>query len=260
MRILLIILFNILSVTCLAQYCNTSTAIFPGFRGSFNAVTYVRNTVNSNNTQTWIYAVKAGRPEPSFIFFHNPCVNIIEAGIVRNKTLVKRQIVDHTYNEDPLTNQLGWKLEFYSDTIYIITNGIYDVKPIDLSMKYSTFLNKDTICGPDCSLLNIKAVQLINPYLHAVILVDSNSNDTYELQYSRDGIDWNTHSFIVANNLYMLSGIRPGVWYAKARNSYLESNILLITVNPWYEIQSIDELGRKVVNDQRSLKPAWKFD
>jgi len=254
MKQFLLTLFCIISTCVYSQsFCN-NVAQFPDRAGA-NTVTFKSVSNYGLYDQIWIYSVKSSRTEPSFIFFHNPCVNIIETGIIRNGNRIKRNLINHVNSYEPNLNSYGWKLEFYSDSIYIITQGQFEVKPIFISMKYGRSLVTDTICGPDCTLLSLSSVTLMNDSEFIMLIDSSNRLETYELRISIDGVYWDILSYITSNTVYKLSNLRPGIWYLIAKNSHLESNIIRVTVSGFNTIYSIDELGRRTLNDPRSIKP-----
>jgi hypothetical protein len=254
MKQFLLTLFCIISTCVYSQYCNDMSQ-FPGSSGT-NVVKFVSSTMLSNQTQLWTYTVNTASPLPSYIFLHNPCVNLIESGIIKNGRLQKKRIIDHTFITEPLLNDYGWKIEFYSDTIYFISDYVYDIKPMFISMKYGTLLVTDTMCGPDCSMLNLQSVSLIDIDKGYIQLSDpTNSTETFELKYSINAVNWETLSYITSNSVFKLTNLRPGIWYLIAKNSHLESNIIRVTVSGFNSIYSIDELGRRTLNDPRSIKP-----
>lgn len=251
MKLINLFIFNILLVNIsFGQVCN-EISIFSNGRVP-NKVQYVKNKIELEN-QTWFYKVTSGQPKPSFIFLHIPCVNLVEVGIVLNGNKIRKNLVNHTNVQDPLINDYGWKLEFYSDTIYITTMGLYDVKPIFISMKYGQLITKDTICGPDCVGLDINYVNL--EYTNNFLILRGNSDEMFELEISRDGLNWNFLSYIFCDYVYFPQ-ITPGDWYVRAKSDDFISDVIKINIEQKKELIYYDELGR-VINkyDNRNIKP-----
>ena len=251
MKLFNFIIFNLLFCgLSFGQICN-NIGIFNGGRLP-NKIEYLKNEIDQQN-QTWLYKVTSGQPKPSFIFLHIPCVSLFEAGIILNGNKVRKSLVNHINVLDPLINDYGWKLEFYYDTIYLKTIGLYDAKPIFVSMKYGQLITKDTICGPDCIGLDINYVTL--EYINNFLILRGNSEKIFELEISRDALNWNLLSYIFCNNVYHPQ-ITFGDWYIRAKSDDVISDIIKINIEQKKELIYYDELGRLINKyDNRIFKP-----
>ena len=253
MRLILSILTLLFCNSLLSQFCNP-IANFSSGRFT-NSITYIDYKIEGSN-QTWRYKVKKGTTEPSFIFYHNPCVNVIETGAIVNGRKVRKNLVNHTNVPDPLVGDYGWKLEFYSDTIYITTSDFYDIKPIFITMKYGRLITTDTICGPNCGLVNINQIEL--NYKDDMLILVGNSTHLFELEISKNGSDWNLLSYINCNIVYNPK-LEPGIWYLRAKSELDLSEVIVININKKENRVLFDELGRVVNRESRSLSPLLTY-